>query len=122
MMLVKDFKWGDFLESEDWFIVSAGSFGMGKSSSCKKIASDFALEYLNPNTNSQFYIPVFIELKSDFENSYVYKTQKTFASLIDELVLNEEGQNKKFLLIIDIQQEYEQSLDELIYDLEKKIS
>lgn len=115
----KDFVLENFVNGDKKnILIVAGSFGMGKSSLCKKWASDYAVNFMNTKKITPPFIPILIELhKNGLEYSNIRGRDETISSFLGSLYIGKESEKRKILLLIDIQQDYEGTLTNLMSEL-----
>ena len=103
-------------EEENQYLVIGGTWGIGKSTLCRKIAHDFAQDYLwCRNIESEdlvkhnYYIPIFCPLSSDL--GYIDDVLEMLKRMYSN---TEQYENLKVLLILDGLNEYPLELESLI--------
>jgi uncharacterized protein YjbI with pentapeptide repeats len=103
-------KWNidDFLQGNEWSIVVAADFGIGKTSMMKMIASDLAISYLESDDG---YLPIFSSLKLKLRN--VYNSENLDFVLSNVVAPRYISKVTKILLILDGLDEYGESLSGL---------
>lgn len=129
----------DFLSSgeENWYLVVGASFGIGKTSMVRRIASLYSSSYLNPIEEEKngiegerdYFIPVLVFLKRGLNNVHGQKNLNDVlfdvASSASPYEENKQAQQRPILLILDGLDEYRDQdqvkIEHLINDTLNKI-
>jgi uncharacterized protein YjbI with pentapeptide repeats len=100
----------NFLDKDKkWYLIIGASFGIGKSSMVRMIASEYATAYLNSDQDNASYknntfIPILVFLKDGLDVVYY---QDNLDYLLNEIICPDEpSQKRKILLMLDGLDEY----------------
>jgi len=116
-------------DAAEWPIFIGGTWGVGKTTLCKKIASDLAQNYLcdaevenEGQSKNTRYIPILCPLRGNIRNIQVsMRLRDTIDGILKRIYLpnREQRKNRKAVFIFDGLDEYSKGLESLVSDLDE---